>query len=77
MATKKLTRSTNKILAGVCGGIAEYFDVDPTVIRIGYVALSFFSAAFPGLILYIIMMLVMPEKSQDKNDGFEDAEVVK
>lgn len=75
MATKKLTRSTNKILAGVCGGIAEYFDVDPTIIRIFYAALSFFSAAFPGLILYIIMMLVMPEK--DKNDGFEEAEVVK
>ncbi len=75
MATKKLTRSTNKILAGVCGGIAEYFDVDPTIIRICYAALSFFSAAFPGLILYIIMMLLMPEK--DKNDGFEEAEVVK
>ena len=75
MATKKLTRSTNKILAGVCGGIAEYFDVDPTIIRISYAALSFYSAAFAGLILYIIMMLVMPEK--DKNDGFEEAEVVK
>ena len=34
MATKKLTRSTNKILAGVCGGIAEYFEVDPTMIRV-------------------------------------------
>ena len=77
MATKKLTRSTNKILAGVCGGIAEYFEVDPTLMRICYAALSVFSAAFPGLILYIIMMLVMPEKNQGKNDGFEDAEVVK
>ena len=74
MAQKKLTRSANKILAGVCGGIAEYFDVDPTIIRICYAALSLLSAAFPGLILYIIMMLVMPEK--DKNDRFEDAQVV-
>lgn len=74
MAQKKLTRSTNKILAGVCGGIAEYFDVDPTIVRICYAALSFFSAAFPGLILYIIMMLIMPEK--DNNDRFEDAQVV-
>ncbi len=72
--TKKLTRSTNKMLAGVCGGIAEYFEIDPTLVRILYVALSFFSAAFPGLILYIIMMLIMPEK--DKNDHFQDAEVV-
>ena len=74
MAQKKLTRSANKILAGACGGIAEYFDIDPTLVRILYAALSFFSAAFPGLILYIIMMLIMPEK--DKNDNIPDAEVV-
>ncbi len=74
MAQKKLTRSTNKILAGVCGGIAEYFDIDPTVVRILYAALTCFSAAFPGLILYIIMLLIMPEK--DKNDHIQDAEVV-
>ena len=75
MANKKLTRSTNKILAGVCGGIAEFFDIDPTLIRVCYAALSVFSAAFPGLILYIILMLIMPVK--DKNNGFEEAEVVK
>jgi len=74
MATKKLTRSNNRILAGVCGGIAEYFDVDATLVRICYAALSIFSAAFPGLILYIIMLLLMPEK--DKNDNIPDAEVV-
>ena len=75
MANKKLTRSTNKMLAGVCGGIAEFFDIDPTLIRVCYAALSVFSAAFPGLILYIILMLIMPKK--DKNDEFEEAEVVK
>ena len=57
MANKKLTRSANKMLAGVCGGIAEYFEIDPTLVRVCYAALSFFSAAFPGLILYIILML--------------------
>jgi phage shock protein PspC (stress-responsive transcriptional regulator) len=75
MAQKKLTRSSNKILAGVCGGIAEYFSVDPTLIRVCYAALSVLSAAFPGLILYIIMMLIMPEN--DPNDRFEDAQEVK
>lgn len=74
MAQKKLTRSANKVLAGVCGGIAEYFDTDPTLVRILYVALSFFSAAFPGILLYIIMLLLMPEAN--KNDKFEDAQVV-
>ena len=58
---KKLTRSTNKILGGVCGGIAEYFDVDSTVIRICYAALTIFSAAFPGILLYIIMLILMPQ----------------
>lgn len=59
-AEKKLTRSTNKVLGGVCGGIAEYFDVDPTMVRICYAALSVFSAGFPGVLLYIIMLLLMP-----------------
>ena len=61
MAEKKLTRSTNKVLAGVCGGIAEYFEIDPTLVRIAYAALSIFSAGFPGLLLYIIMLILMPE----------------
>ncbi len=60
MEEKKLTRSANKMLAGVCGGLAEYFNIDPTIVRICYVALSIFSAGFPGLLLYIIMALLMP-----------------
>ena len=58
---KKLTRSTNKILGGVCGGIAEYFEIDPTLVRIAYAALSIFSTGFPGLLLYIIMLILMPQ----------------
>ncbi len=66
MADKKLTRSNNKILAGVCGGIAEYFDMDPTLVRVCYVALSIFTTGFPGLLLYIIMMLLMPKANEEK-----------
>lgn len=62
---KKLTRSANKSLAGVCGGIAEYFNVDPTLVRAGYAVLSVLCAAFPGLILYIILALIMPEKTSE------------
>ena len=58
---KKLVRSNNKIIAGVCGGIAEYFDVEPTLIRVVYAALTLFTAGFPGVLLYIIMMLLMPQ----------------
>ncbi len=64
---KKLYRSSNRILAGVCGGIAEYFDVDPTVIRVAYVVLSLFSVGFPGLMLYIILMILMPNYNQIEN----------
>ena len=62
---KKLLRSSNRILGGVCGGIAEYFDIDPAVVRVAYAILSFFSAAFPGLILYIILLILIP--NQDTN----------
>lgn len=61
MSEKKLMRSTNKVLAGVLGGLAEFFGIDPTLVRICFVALSIFSAGFPGLLLYIIMLLLMPE----------------
>ena len=50
------------MLCGVCGGLAEYFDIDPTLVRVGYVFLSLFSAAFPGLLLYIVMALIVPVK---------------
>lgn len=61
---KKLYRSSNRIMAGVCGGIAEYFDIDPTLIRVAYVVLSLFSAAFPGVLLYIILMILIPNYDQ-------------
>lgn len=63
---KKLTRSANKILAGVCGGIAEYFEIDPTLVRVAYAALSIFSAGFPGLLLYIVMLIIMPQAEANK-----------
>lgn len=58
---KKLQRSSNKMIAGVCAGIAEYFGLDATVVRVAYVLLSIFSAGFPGLIVYVILMFVMPD----------------
>ena len=61
--TKQLTKSTyDKKIAGVCGGIAEYFDLDPTMVRVGYVLLSVLSAAFPGIIVYIVLAMIMPSR---------------
>ncbi|HEY3123203.1 MAG TPA: PspC domain-containing protein [Thermoanaerobaculia bacterium] len=62
---RRLTRSNrNKMIAGVCGGLAEYLDMDPTVMRVLYVLVSILSAAFPGVIAYIILMFLMPPPEQ-------------
>ncbi len=58
---KKLTKSKNKMVSGVCAGIAEYLGWDITLVRIIYLCLSLFSAGFPGLLLYIILSIVMPQ----------------
>jgi len=63
MNEKKLMRSTNKTICGVCAGIAEYLDMDPTIVRAIYAVLSLCSVAFPGLILYIVLALIMPQRS--------------
>jgi phage shock protein C len=50
-----------KIVAGVCGGIAEWLGWDPTVVRIAYVIGALLSVAFPGLLVYLILWIVMPK----------------
>ena len=57
---KKLKRSRNQLVAGVCAGFAEYFDWDVTLVRVLYALISIFSAGFPGLLVYIICWMVMP-----------------
>lgn len=59
MADKKLVRSSNKKIAGVCGGLAEYFGMDASIVRIIYLLATIFTA-FAGVLIYIILMLVMP-----------------
>lgn len=59
---KRLRRSsTDSIIAGVCGGIAEYFDIDPVAVRVAYVLLTLFTA-FSGVLAYIILWIVMPQR---------------
>ena len=61
MSNKRLTRSSNRMIAGVCGGIAEYLGWDPTMVRVIYALLSVFTA-FDGALVYIILWIVMPER---------------
>lgn len=59
--SRHLRRSRHdRLIAGVVGGLAEYFGLDPTLARIIYVLVSVFSAAFPGVIVYIILWILMP-----------------
>lgn len=61
--SKRLYRSSaDSMVAGVCGGIAEYFELDPTLVRVGYVVLSLLSVGFPGLLVYFILWVVMPKR---------------
>jgi phage shock protein C len=58
---KRLFRSNDQMVAGVCAGIAEYFGWDKAIVRIGYLLLSVLSAAFPGVLVYLILWIIMPE----------------
>ena len=57
---RRLTRSRNKMIAGVCAGIAEYFGWEVTLFRVVYVIVSILSAAFPGILVYLVLWVVMP-----------------
>lgn len=53
---------TNRMIGGVCGGIAEWLGWDSTLVRVLYVVLSILSMAFPGILVYVILWIVMPEE---------------
>jgi phage shock protein C len=57
---RKLRRSRNRMIAGVCGGLAEWLGWDTTLVRVLYVLVSILSAGFPGTLVYIILWIVMP-----------------
>jgi phage shock protein PspC (stress-responsive transcriptional regulator) len=61
-ASRTLRRSRHdRIIAGVVGGLADYFGLDPTLARVIYVLVSIFSAAFPGILVYILLWILIPE----------------
>ncbi len=62
MSSTRLLRTRDKILGGVCGGIARWLGWDVTIVRIAYIFISILSAAFPGAIVYIILWMIMPEE---------------
>ena len=53
----------SRLIAGVCGGLAEWLGWDPTLVRVLYVAVSVLSAAFPGILVYVILWVIVPERT--------------
>lgn len=65
LARKRLMRPRgHRKIAGVCAGLAEYFDLDVTLVRVLWLIATFFSALFPGFLLYIVAWIVMPEEPE-------------
>jgi Putative stress-responsive transcriptional regulator len=64
---KRLCRSTSNVkISGVCAGIAEYFGIDPSIVRILWVVLSFMSVGFPGIVAYIACAFILPRDTDVK-----------
>lgn len=64
---KKLYRSEeNRMLAGICGGLGDYLNIDPTILRIALVALMFATGFFPILLAYVLGVAIVPTKSEIK-----------
>jgi len=64
MEPRKLYRSqTDQVIAGVCGGLAEHFDIDPVIIRVVFILLAFFGGG--GVLIYFILWIALPKKPYD------------
>lgn len=63
MEAKRLFRSEkNKVFAGICGGVGEYFEVDPAMIRLIWLLATFFTGVVPGIIAYIFATFIVPRR---------------
>ena len=60
MKKKLYKSSTDKKIAGVCAGIANYIGIDPTIVRLVYAVVSLFTSGFPGLALYVALVIALP-----------------
>lgn len=75
---RKLYKSDNdRILAGVIGGVGEYTDIDPTVLRLVYIVLAVMTGIFPCIIAYIIAVLIIPKRPKVKATEAQHTETKK
>lgn len=67
MPKRLYASTTDRMLAGVCGGIAEYADSDPTLIRLLWVIVTVVTGIFPGLLAYLVAAVIMPKQPNETN----------
>ncbi|MBO0476356.1 PspC domain-containing protein [Vagococcus sp. DIV0080] len=69
--SKKLTKSSsNVVISGSLAGVAEYIGIDPTIVRVIYVILSLVTTGFPGFLLYIALMVLLPSGTNQRRSNF-------
>lgn len=62
---KRLMRSRkDRMIAGVCGGLANYMSVDPTIVRLVFALATFFTVVFPGILIYLVMWIIIPKEPE-------------
>ncbi len=61
MNKTRLSRSRNRVIAGVCAGLADWLGWDIALVRLLYLLISIFSAGFPGILAYVILWIIIPE----------------
>ena len=74
MAAKQLMRSNNKIISGVCGGLAEYAEMDYTLVRVLYIIISIMTGGWTGIVLYLVLANLLPEAPKDDTPAQPGAE---
>ena len=64
---KRLYRSTtDQLVAGICGCIGEYLEIDPNIIRVIWVAITAITGFFPGIVVYILLWIILPQRGQSR-----------
>lgn len=61
--------SEHKMIAGICAGVGDLFDIDPTLVRLAAVFFTAATAFFPGIVVYIVGWFIMPEKTEIEQSG--------
>ena len=75
---RSLVRSQDKMLFGVCGGLAQYLNIDPVIVRFAFVLLTILSLGWFGVLGYVILAFVMPEIQMNKAKAypFDEDEII-